>query len=121
DTQALIDQAVRDGKITQDQATQMRNRMGPKGHGGPGWAHDGKGLPPQIMKELGDLRGLSQDQVKAKLDAAVKAGTITQAQADKFLQFWQSHQNELNKGGKWGGRRNGTKPSPSTSTPSQGS
>ncbi|HEY3366382.1 MAG TPA: hypothetical protein VGK74_15105 [Symbiobacteriaceae bacterium] len=93
DSQAIIDQAVKDGKLTQEQADKLSKGpggFGPhdgnfgKGHG-PG---QGPGAPGG---QMGDHKGfgrapLSQDELKAKLDAEVKAGKLTQEQADKMLQ-----------------------------------
>jgi len=76
DSQAIIDQAVTDGKITQEQADSLKTYGGHgfKGHGGL------KGL------DLGfDPRGLTEEELKAKLDEAVAAGTLTQEQADQIL------------------------------------
>lgn len=89
DAKATIDQAVQAGKITQDQADKLMKKGGAmmKHRGGK---FMGKGGPKAMPK-------LSQDQLKAKLDEAVKAGKLTQEQADKILsgeapaQFFRFH------------------------------
>jgi polyhydroxyalkanoate synthesis regulator phasin len=68
---ALIDQAVKDGKLTQAQADEMKSRsMGSMGDHGKG----GSWMKAPMTKEQRD----------AKLDAAVKSGKMTQEQADKL-------------------------------------
>lgn len=77
DAKATIDQAVQAGKITQGQA----NKLLAKGHGmmmERGGKFMGKGGPMGMPQ-------LSQEELKAKLDEAVKAGKLTQAEADKIL------------------------------------
>lgn len=88
DAKATIEKAVKDGKITQQQADDMLKRFdrSAKGEGGEHNHHRGD------HRWSMDLKGLTQDQVKAKLDAAVKEGKLTQAQADKILNKWQEHQ-----------------------------
>jgi polyhydroxyalkanoate synthesis regulator phasin len=84
DSQALIEQAVKDGKITREQADEMLERMakpGRKGH--KGW----HGRPHGFLgKEGHPFKGMTPDQMKAKLDEAVKAGKLTREQADKMLE-----------------------------------
>ncbi|RMF00169.1 MAG: hypothetical protein D6768_13405, partial [Chloroflexi bacterium] len=65
---AALDQAVADGKLTQEQADQIRER-GPKGHpGGPG------GPPPFVDRDtmdaaLADALGISVDELRTQLDS----------------------------------------------------
>ncbi|MDB4896970.1 MAG: hypothetical protein JWN15_3232 [Firmicutes bacterium] len=78
DEKALIDQAVKDGKLTQAQADQLAKRGDHFGEGGA------KGDRQFFDKNM------TADQLKAKLDTAVKAGKLTQAKADKILQQFQN-------------------------------
>ncbi len=167
-TQALlaqVDQAVKDGRLTQQQGDAMKARinsgdmpmLGPGG--GPGWGGgrhhmDGFGGPGgpggmgdslataaaylglkpadlQTMRESGKtlekiatdrgksvdgLKKAMHDGIKAKLDAAVKAGKVTQAQADQMLagaDQWIAHEvteNEANDHHGFGGAPGGTPP-----------
>ena len=77
DSQAVVDQAVQAGKITQEQADGLLTHKGKTGHGN-GWK--------QKDGARHEFKGLTQEQVKSRLDAAVKAGRMTQDQADKLLQ-----------------------------------
>lgn len=79
----LIDKAVTDGKITQDQADQLKQRpMGfRKGHGQEG--------SQKFSGKRGGMQNLTEEQVKAKLDEAVKSGKLTQEKADQMLKRWQ--------------------------------
>jgi polyhydroxyalkanoate synthesis regulator phasin len=81
DEQALVDQAVKDGKITQDEGTKL---MQHGRHGGPGMMKEGRGGhgPGPGMKGGAPL---TQDELKAKLAEAVTAGKMTQEQADAIL------------------------------------
>ena len=130
---AQLDQAVKDGKITQKQADAIKARRaqsgrvlggGPLGPGGPGRGgpgfgpgfghHHGAGMVfPDLAKalgitdeqlrtqlragksiadvakaqgkSLGDVRAALKADAKTALDKAVKAGDLTQAQADDML------------------------------------
>jgi polyhydroxyalkanoate synthesis regulator phasin len=84
DEKALIDQAVKEGKLTQAQADQLAKRGDHFGEGGR-HEHGGKG----DRRHLGD-KHLTADQLKAKLDTAVKDGKLTQEQADQILKKWQT-------------------------------
>lgn len=79
DSKALIDQAVKDGKITQQEADRLLKH---KGH----FAKHGRKGPMH--------QNMTPEQLKAKLDAAVKSGRITQDQADKMLQHWTERQSK---------------------------
>ena len=70
---ARIDQAVKDGRITQEQADEMKQRIeengvpiGPGGHGpgGPGGHHHG---PPPGMDAAADYLGLSPQELREQL------------------------------------------------------
>lgn len=98
DSQAVIDQAVKDGKITQEQADKLSKPEGRGGFvmkGGPGFGR-GPGHGPGAGPKDGFFgRGpVSQDDMKAKLNAEVQAGKLTQEQADKILQGFAQHQAE---------------------------
>jgi hypothetical protein len=144
---AQLDQAVKDGKLTQAQADAIKKHRaergtvlgfpgGPPGRhrgfgpGGPGGPRGG-GIFGDVAKALGitkaklfsQLRagktlaeiakanGNSLDDVKAavtasakkKLDAAVKAGKITQAQADDMLSHLSEHLDHFGEGPPGGG------------------
>jgi polyhydroxyalkanoate synthesis regulator phasin len=72
---ALIDQAVKDGKLTQAEADALKAKsMGRKGDHGKGGFQFKMKTPMNMTKEQRD----------AELDAAVKAGKLTQEQADKM-------------------------------------
>jgi hypothetical protein len=125
----LVSQALQAGRITQEQANRLNQRIdqsngmpfgpgkigpGPKAPGakgapaaratfGGGELAQFLGVTPQVLKgELGSGKSLAQvaqahgksadqlktfvrDQAKARLDAQVKAGRVTQAQADAAL------------------------------------
>lgn len=85
DEKALIDQAVKDGKLTQAQADQLAKRGDHLGEGDR-HEHGGKGDRVRFRD-----KNMTADQLKAKLDAAVKAGKLKQEQADQILKKWQSH------------------------------
>ncbi len=80
--QAALDQAIADGLITQEQADQMAQHGGRRGHGGA--------MGPNHEEFLADALGISvetlqaaQDEVHAaKLAEMVEAGVLTQEQAD---------------------------------------
>lgn len=96
ESEALIDKAVTDGKITQEQADNLKR---PGKQGGPrmGPKHGGKG-GPQMHGRGGPGRGgpgfgaQTEDEVKAKLSEGVTAGKLTQEQADQMLKHWQEMQ-----------------------------
>lgn len=105
DAKALVDQAVKDGKLTQAQADQLLQSH--KGGRKPGaaagskhWQGKHKELPGQ--EEQDDKQGPAQEgqnehkhdgaQLKTRLDAQVKAGKLTQNQADVMLQVSQLRQ-----------------------------
>lgn len=80
EVEGLIDKAQAEGKITADEATKLKER-GARGHfkghrGGHGFK-GGKGFP------------MTEEEMKARLDQAVKNGRITQEQADQMLKKWQ--------------------------------
>ncbi len=52
-------------------------------------------------------REMQDEGLKAKLDAMVAAGRITQAQADEYLKWYQSRPNSLSPGRPFGGFRGG--------------
>lgn len=125
----VIDQALKDGAVTQAQAERMRQRVaqgawpmhpGFLGRHGHGFFHGGRGpeldaaasalgmTRADLVTELGngktigqvaDARGVDRQKVRdaivaarrAKLDAAVQNGTLTQQQADLMLQLYQTY------------------------------
>lgn len=86
ESEALVNQAMADGTITQEQADKLLSHGGKPGgkhggmHGGPG--RGGKGGPGT------DRLGQTQEEVQAHLDRHVQEGKLTQAQADQMLQKW---------------------------------
>lgn len=92
DEKAAIDAAVQSGKITQAQATQLALRGGHGGHERGGQEGSKQGGSKQGRGGGFFGKNMTADQVKAKLDAAVKAGKLTQAQADQMLQKWTAEQ-----------------------------
>jgi polyhydroxyalkanoate synthesis regulator phasin len=124
---AQLDQAVKDGKLTQEQADAIKARRKESGlvlGFGPGWPHGpgmffhhGFGLRVDLFdsiasaigisrkelftelrsgkslaaiakahdKSLDDVKAAVRSSLKKKLDAAVKDGKLTQAQADRIL------------------------------------
>lgn len=80
DSKALVDQAVAAGTITQEEADQLLSHKGRGGHFG------------------GGFKGMTQEELQAKLAEKVAAGEITQEQADMIL----SGEARLEKGGKGG-------------------
>jgi polyhydroxyalkanoate synthesis regulator phasin len=83
DEKALIDQAVKDGKLTQAQADQLAKRGDHFGEGN--WQKGGAKGDRQFFD-----KNMTADQLKAKLDTAVKAGKLTQEKADQILQRFQN-------------------------------
>lgn len=81
DSKALVDQAVKDGKITQEQADRLLKHGGHKFGGHKFVGKHGRGGKGGFFKFH-----LSQEELKAQLDAKVKEGKITQEQADQILQ-----------------------------------
>ncbi len=95
---AAIEQAVTQGLITREQADEMLvwGGMGGKGFGFPGARRGSKDVSSSTIDEealLAKALGVTVDQLQAARDKAnvaaieeaVKAGTITQAQADEML------------------------------------
>jgi polyhydroxyalkanoate synthesis regulator phasin len=129
----VLNQMVKDGKITQDQANKIKQHLAAHKqcsgfflhHGHPAvkkflykYGADiltqlaqGLHLTPDALKtqlqsgksldEIAKAQGVSSTQLQtiatnalnAALDKAVKAGDITQEQADRFKQFLQKHPN----------------------------
>ncbi len=78
EAKALLEQSVKDGKITKEQAQRiLKHQQGRMQHHGKGWGKPGKAL--------------TEEQLKSKLAEAVKSGKITQEKADAILQKWQEH------------------------------
>lgn len=100
DSKALVDGAVTEGKITQEQGDRLLQHGGKGGPGGKGFGRGGKhgfggerggkhaGLGAGF---LGDFESLTTEALKAKLDAAVAEGKITQDQADKIAAHHAEH------------------------------
>jgi hypothetical protein len=56
-------------------------------------------------------KDMQNDALKARLDAAVKAGKMTQAQEDQYLQWWKSRPNvQIGPGGNMGPMMGGAGP-----------
>jgi hypothetical protein len=176
---AQLDQAVKDGDLTQAQADAIKARRKQSGHvlggpggphlggpggpgpggrhgGGPGFGH-GPGGPdgPKIIedaakalglttdklvaqlragksvadvakaqgKDLADVKSAVRSAAKTRLDKAVKAGDITQKQADDMLAHLDEHLSRFDKaglggpGGKHGGKFRGGPPPGGPPTP----
>ena len=149
---AQIDQAVKDGKITQAQADEMKKRRaetglvlggpggrhgGPGGPGGPGGRRGGKGFGGRavmeaVAKELGlteaqlhdqlhdgktlaeiakakgktldELKAVAKKAGEAEIDAAVKDGKLTAAQAKDAKAHLAEHIARLGEGRGFGGK-----------------
>jgi polyhydroxyalkanoate synthesis regulator phasin len=97
DEKALIDQAVKDGKLTQDQADKLQKREGHFGQGPMQGKTQGK-TQGRMHGKQGPMfffgKNLSADQLKAKLDAAVKSGKLTQEKADQALKQFEARQQQ---------------------------
>lgn len=131
---AQLDQAVKDGRLTQQQADAMKERRAESGlvlggpHGGPGGrGHHGPGIGmrggagmvdaaakalglsraelfEQLRsgktlaevaeaqdKDLADVKSATKSALAKRLDAAVKAERITEAQRDHVLEEFDEH------------------------------
>lgn len=88
---AQLDQAVKDGKLTQEQADAIKKRMqdsglvlgggpggrgGPDGHGGPGGPGGGREMMADVAKAL----GLSEDKLHTQLESGKTIAQIAKAQ-----------------------------------------
>lgn len=96
DSKAVVEQAVKDGKLTQEEADKLQTHK-LQAHKLQGRGHMGPGRGAFIFKSP-----MTQEELKAKLDEAVKSGKMTQEQADKIL----SAKAQLDSG-KFGGKRGG--------------
>lgn len=87
--EAQLDQAVKDGKLTQEQADAIKKRMqdsglvlggpGGRGHGGPGGPggpHGGREMFDEAAKAL----GLSEDELHQQLESGKTLAQIAKAQ-----------------------------------------
>lgn len=95
---ALVDKATAEGKITPEEAARLKeggkrlrhgkdHAPGERGlKGAPGSQGGPKG------KGFGKFKHGTEAEVKARLDAAVKAGRLTQEQADQILERWRAWQ-----------------------------
>jgi polyhydroxyalkanoate synthesis regulator phasin len=78
DSQALIDKAVAEGKITQEQAEKLKRPLAGK-----------FGEPGGFRMHMGGHPFKTEAELKAHLDEKVKSGRLTQEQADQMLKHWQ--------------------------------
>lgn len=76
DSQAIVDQAVTEGSITQEEADSLMSRGGRTAFGRGGFKGGAMGF---------GMQGMTEEALKARLDAAVAAGSLTQEQADQIL------------------------------------
>lgn len=88
---AQIDQAVKDGKLTKEQADQIKQRMEQSGLvlGGPGGPHGkGRGGPPgggrEMLADVAKALGLSEAKLREQLQDGKTIAEIAKAQ-DKSL------------------------------------
>ena len=81
---AMIDQALADGLITEDQATQLKELGGGFGRGISGYDRD-EYLADALGITVEELEAAELAALQANLAAAVEAGTITQEEADLML------------------------------------
>lgn len=79
EAKAQLAESVKNESITQEQADQILQKW-------QAFQAKGQGAGPQPHK-FG--KNLTAEQLKAKLDDAVKAGRMTQEQADQMLKHWQ--------------------------------
>ncbi|MDD3654991.1 MAG: hypothetical protein PHO01_12595 [Desulfotomaculaceae bacterium] len=91
--QEMIDEAVQNGTITQEQADRMAERSTdgicgrfgfPRGKGGPG----GRG-PGHNLDEMAGIFGMTADELKAEMDAGKKLDEIAAAQGLTMEQVWE--------------------------------
>jgi polyhydroxyalkanoate synthesis regulator phasin len=98
ETKAVVEQAVKDGTITQEQADRItQKRLHPKPGKGPHRGHGPK-HGPGLKGEMRKKAPLTEEQFKQQLDARVTAGKLTQEQADQMLQRWREHQAKASNG-----------------------
>ena len=89
EAKALTDQAVAEGKVTQEEA----DRLLQKGGRGFGVRGHYKMMPRGGGQGFGmGMKAMTVEAMKAKLDAAVANGTITAEQAAKMLEQFELHQ-----------------------------
>jgi polyhydroxyalkanoate synthesis regulator phasin len=68
DARALVDKAVKDGKLTREQGDRLL-------------AH----------KHKGKWRHMSREELQTKLDERVQSGKITRERADEIMKEWEQH------------------------------
>ena len=91
-----INQMVKNGKLTSEQATKLKNAM-------EEFKHQQQEARKDFMKSLPDKTGISQDTLKeifrkpahhdgqSRLAALVKAGQVTQEESDALTKFFANH------------------------------
>lgn len=84
---ALIEQAVKEGKITQERADKLLQFRK-----GTGFRHGHSGMGPGKMGLKAGPH--SAEKLKAWLKAEVEAGRLTQEQADAMLKRWEEKVNQ---------------------------
>lgn len=84
---AMIDQAVVDGYLTEEQAAQLKLYSDGMGHGGRfgGLYNEDEYLAEALGITVEELQAAELAVQKVELDAAVAAGTLTQEEADLML------------------------------------
>ncbi|MBJ7328272.1 MAG: hypothetical protein JHC95_00155 [Solirubrobacteraceae bacterium] len=90
---AEIDKLVADGKLTKDQADEIKKRMeasglvlgGPGGRGGPGGGHGFRGMdgggPREMGADLAKALGLSEAELRKQFEAGKTIAEIAKAQS----------------------------------------
>lgn len=83
---AQLDQAVKDGKITQEQADEIKKRQAESGlvlgggRGGPGGHRGGPGGGRELMADAAKALGLTEAQLKTQLQSGKTIAEIAEAQ-----------------------------------------
>ena len=96
--QQRLDAAVESGRITQEQADAIAERLE---------SREGKEWRKALIDALAQVKGeIREEKVQQRLDAAVESGRITQEQADAIAERLESREGkEWRKHGGWGWKR----------------